>query len=79
MRKNIAAVIESWTRGEAHREDTCRTDGVTVWSYAMPIARREPDGRTFLLPESKAPSRTTKMQVRAIGAVVPYAAALEES
>jgi hypothetical protein len=36
-------------------------------------------GRTFLLPETKAPSRTTKMQVRAISLAVPYAAALEDS
>lgn len=77
MRKNIGNVIVAWKRGEAHREATCRTDGVTVWSYEMPIARREPDGRILVLEASKAPSRTTKMQVAAIRRFVPGAPALE--
>lgn len=66
MRKNIGNVIVAWKRGEAHREATCRTDGVTVWSYEMPIARRCPSGRILVMDPSKAPSRTTKMQVVAV-------------
>ncbi len=66
MRKNIAAVIEAWKHGEAHRADTCRTDGTTIWSYEMPIARRAKNGRVRVLDVDKAPSRTTKMQIRAV-------------
>ncbi len=71
MRKNIAAVIESYQRGEAHREDTCRTDGERIWSYEMTIARRAPGGQTLVRDPSKAPSRTTKMQTNAILRAIP--------
>jgi len=78
MRKNIAAVIEAWLEGRPHKEATCRTDGVTVWSYALPIARRNPSGTLVVLDPEKAPSRTTKLQVRTILLFIPSAPLLEE-
>jgi len=78
MRKNIHNVIVAWKRGEAHREATCRTDGVTVWSYEMPIARRTPSGTIVVLDPEKAPSRTTKLQVLTILRFIPSAPLLGE-
>jgi len=78
MRKNIAAVIEAWREGRPHTEATCRTDGVTVWSYEMPIARRTPSGSIGVLDPEKAPSRTTKLQVQTILRFIPSAPLLGE-
>jgi hypothetical protein len=40
MRKNIESVVNAWLNGTARYEQTCHTDGTTVWSYALPIAKR---------------------------------------
>ncbi len=68
-------MIESYQRGEAHREDTCRTDGERIWSYEMTIARRAPGGQTLV----RDPSRTTKMQTNAILRAIPNTLVLPAS
>jgi len=68
MRKNMAKVIEAFKSGRAAIGDTkrtCSTDGNTIWSYAMPIAWRNPDGTIGVVAYEKAPSQTTRTQVRA--------------
>jgi hypothetical protein len=40
MRKNIESVLNAWLNGTVYHERTCHTDGTTVWSYALPIAKR---------------------------------------
>ena len=64
MRKNIANVIAAFKARRAHREATCHTDGATIWSYAMPIAWRNPDdGATIITTERS--SVTTNGQINA--------------
>lgn len=68
MRKNIERVIVAFLQGNARNGDskhTCWTDGDTVYSYAMPIAWREPDGSVVVVPYDAGPSRTTRSQIRA--------------
>jgi len=68
MRKNIAKVIAAFERREATKGDsknTCHTNGHTIFSYALPIATRLPDGGIWIRPE-EGQSRTTKQQIRAV-------------
>lgn len=68
MRKNMKAVIDAFRKGESHTEKTCRTDGKTIWSYALEIAQKMSDGTVVVLPVERSPSRTTTSQIRAIAA-----------
>ena len=69
MRKNISKVLESFLKRVPVRGDskgTCSTDGQAVFSYAMPIAQRMPSGVYEVIRYDKAPSATTRSQVRAV-------------
>lgn len=69
MRANIRKVIEAFKarrRAVGDSKRTCSTDGHTVYSYAMPIAWRDPvNGGVYVVPYDRGPSRTTKSQIRA--------------
>lgn len=69
MRKNLQKVVEAFQHhtakvGDAKR--TCSTDGQSIFSYRMEIARRLPNGKVALLEYKKAPSQTTRSQVSAL-------------
>ena len=79
MRKNIQKVIEAFTQGTSAKGDskgTCSTTGETVYSYAMPIARRTSLG-VELAEYDQGPSRTTKSQIRALELTFPKAIRVE--
>jgi hypothetical protein len=74
MRKNIRKVVDAFIAGKAASGDskrTCHTDGVTLYSYAMPLARRI-DATTYAVVgddavwDKRALSRTTRAQLRAV-------------
>lgn len=68
MRKNIQKVLAAFAIGKAANGDakrTCSTDGTEIFSYAMRIAWRNPDGTIEVVPYEDGPSRTTKSQIRA--------------
>jgi len=67
MRANIEKVLHAFGAGSSAVGDsgrTCSTDGTTLYSYRMPIARRV-GGRIYIVPYHMAPSATTRSQVRA--------------
>ncbi len=69
MRNNIGRVIDAFCNRTAAKGDskqTCSTDGTTVYSYAMPIARRLKNGRIQIVKRESGPSRTTRAQIDAI-------------
>ena len=70
MRKNIQNVITAWFRGRSHSERTCSTDGVTLYSYAMPIAKRIGTDEIQVVQDSAGPSSTTTSQIRAVAYMV---------
>lgn len=70
MRKNAQAVIEAFNAGKAKHGETIRTDGRTIWSYAMPIAEVRSDGSIWILPYEDAPTNTTRSHVRACETLV---------
>jgi len=74
-RQNITKVISAFRSGRPHREDTCHTDGQTVWSYGLPIASRI-GGQVVVLDKIESPSRTTSGQIRAVMAEFPEARAV---
>lgn len=65
MRKNATAVINAFKTNSACDEGTIRTDGTTVWSYQMVIAKRRQDGSVEIIDVAKSPSRTTSSHIRA--------------
>ena len=69
MRKNIETVMRAFVLGQYANEKTIHTDGVTLYSYAMPIAKRRIDATGeaiyFVKDKSAAPSRTTNGQIMA--------------
>lgn len=68
MRKNIGKVIEAYKLRKTARGDSngsCSTDGERIYSYAMVIAERLPDGTTRFATEDGC-SRTTASQIRAV-------------
>jgi hypothetical protein len=68
MRSNIRRVIHAASAGKSAAGDskrTCSTDGATIYSYAMPIARVTPHG-WFVVPRGDGPSRTTRSQIDAV-------------
>jgi hypothetical protein len=77
MRKNMGRVIEAFKRGESATGDsknTCSTDGTTVYSYRMPVARRLKNGRVQIVAYSASPTRTTTSQIHALMVAFPDAA-----
>jgi hypothetical protein len=78
MRKNIEKVIKAFTSGVSAQGDskrTCWTDGNSIYSYNMVIAKKNPGftshyNVTVINPEC-APSRTTRGQIRAILKIFP--------
>lgn len=75
MRQNASKVIEAFKVGQAAAGDSKRTistDGTTILSYAMPIARRV-DGVVQVIDAKKAPSNTTRAQIRACMVAFPEA------
>ena len=74
MRKNISKVIEAFKLRKPAKGDskgTCSTDGNTIYSYAMPIARRDSDGSINVIARGTAPSVTTRSQVDACQMELP--------
>lgn len=68
-RKNVEKVIAAFQRGEAVKGDakgTISTDGTTIFSYALPIFRRNEDGALEMLVSLEGQSATTRSQIRAI-------------
>ena len=71
MRANIAKVTSAFKRGAPAIGDskrTCWTDGITIYSYRMPIARRI-DGIVYIV--RTGPSQTTRSQIRAVEIAIP--------
>lgn len=68
MRKNIAACLKAMSRKQPHREATCSTDGMRLYSYAMLIAEyaSPSDSIPWVLAYDKAPTATTRSQVSAV-------------
>ena len=75
MRKNIEKVIAAFKLGKSTKGDskaTCSTDGETIYSYALQIARRHDDGSIWILPYAEAlkpdgeVSATTRLHVSAV-------------
>lgn len=68
MRKNISKVIAAFKArremGDCRR--SCSTDGTTIYSYRMPIARRLGNGSIVILAYASAPTATTRSQVSAM-------------
>lgn len=67
VRKNIQKVIEAFVQGRAAKGDSkgsCSTDGMSIYSYRMEIARRNPDGSVWVM--ERGPTATTNAQIRAI-------------
>lgn len=79
MRKNIEKVINAFRAGKPAIGDskrTCWTDGKTLFSYRMPIARHAKHanrGRIVLVRYSAAPTVTTRAQIRACEESFPNA------
>jgi hypothetical protein len=80
MRKNISKVIMAFRYGKYAKGDskaTCWTDGTTIYSYQMPIARRvrRPGRRSGILQiveYDRAPSATTRSQLAAVRNAFKY-------
>jgi hypothetical protein len=69
MRRNVEKVFAAWTAGRAAIGDSKRTistDGAVLYSYAMPIARRLPNGRVEMVERGRAPTATTRAQLSAV-------------
>ncbi len=67
MRKNAEKVIKAFLEGKRAQGDskkTIHTDGRVLYSYAMPIAAHTANG-VELIEYERAPSATTRSQVRA--------------
>ncbi len=72
MRKNIAKVISAFKAGKTIKGDskgTCRTDGNSIYSYSMLIAKKflGNNGKPLymVIAREYGPSITTKMQIDA--------------
>ena len=66
MRKNIQKVLDAFLARRSARGDakgTCSTNGSSIYSYALEIARWNPDGSVWIYPG--ASTRTTNSQISA--------------
>lgn len=73
MRKNVRKVLEAFLKGKklvGDHKHTISTDGNTIYSYDMPIARRYYDGSTIgyaqIINVEQGPTRTTRSQIRSL-------------
>lgn len=74
MRKNLQKVMKAFLKGESAKGDaknTCSTDGITIYSYDMPIARRVYGG-VEIIRRDKAPSNTTRSQISSLVTWLPH-------
>ena len=65
MRKNIETVMRAFVLGQYANEKTIHTDGKTLYSYAMPIAKRR-EGPVMTLTyfvKDKGPTNTTNTHI----------------
>jgi len=62
MRKNIETILNHFFGGFPKDQDTCSTDGQTIYSYSEPIVKRQ--GNEILVLD-KYPTRTTQGQINA--------------
>lgn len=86
MRKNVCKVINALVDGKPAIGDskrTCSTDGTTLYSYRMPVARivkrarvKSPGivvrGKVQIVERERAPSNTTRSHVDAARAVFKF-------
>lgn len=69
MRKNCANIAANLVIGRAASERSISTDGVTILSYALPIARRLPGNaptRVEVLRGRHSPTHTTTTHINAV-------------
>jgi hypothetical protein len=84
MRQNIRKVLDAFAASKPAKGDskaTCWTDGDTIYSYALPIARRVPGRsgareRIEILAEYS--TMTTNSQISAIRSRYPDAAIVDD-
>ena len=69
MRKNISEVIKAFQAGQRRSGETCSTDGTTLYSYALPIARHTEGG---IVIRNRYSTRTTQSQINACKAALPH-------
>lgn len=62
------AVISAFLRGEKANAGEFKSDGTTLFTYAVPIAKRSPEGvREWVLPTPyRSPSVTTTRHLTAV-------------
>jgi hypothetical protein len=60
MRKNIQTVVNAFILGQYANEKAIHTDGTTLFSYAMPIARKR--GNAWVV-RAKGPTQTTNTHI----------------
>ncbi len=74
MRKNIRTVLAAWWAGESCKQATCSTDGRTVFSYTLPVARKKPGCQVqkgmHVTVRSSGPTHTTRSQINAVRSFV---------
>jgi hypothetical protein len=64
MKRGLETVFGAWLRGEYAAVGNLRTDGQTIYSYAMPIGRKT-SGKTLVVG-GKGPSVTTSKHINYI-------------
>ena len=57
-KRGIDTVCVAWLQGESKRDGNVSTDGCTLYSYRMPIARMV-RGKAEIIRHEDSPSRTT--------------------
>lgn len=68
MRKNARKVINAFLERKPAAGDakmTIHTNGQQIYSYAMLIAERKPDGSVWIASYEQSPSKTTTTQIHA--------------
>jgi len=65
MHRNVAKVLSAFRVGKACKSGAISTDGKSVFSYDMKIAYRLPSGMLCLLSSELAPSKTSRMHMKA--------------
>ena len=63
MRLNMKHALNAFIGGRSANEGTIRTDGVVLYSYALPIARRLGADDYLILDKNESPSKTTSAHI----------------
>lgn len=63
MRKNLSEILKAFDAGVAKSGKTCWTNGSTVYSYQLPIVKR--DNEDLIWIRESYPSITTQTQINA--------------